>query len=461
MDVRLSGIREFRLLWVSGLLAALGAQMSLLALPLLVLRETGSAVQAGAVGTVSVGALLVTMLPGGALADATERLRLLRACTGGSLLVVAVLALAVLAGRAPLPLVLLVAGAGAVIGSITLPATLGLMRVVVPEHLLGTASARFQARSAVARLVGPLAGGAVFAWHPAAPFVVEAAALLLALLCLAFMRTRSAPPARTGPARWQLGAGVAFLWRDTHLRTVLLVFGLGMNAAFSALSFVSLAIASDGGHEGVAGGMVVSLTAAGSLAGALLAPLLHPERRAGVLLAVTCWVCTATAAILMITHPPLLIGLLAAACTAVAGIGSIGFITAMLLATPEAMVGRVQSAASFISTLAQPLGPVAGGALLGAWGANATFGAVGGVFALCALALTAAAVLHARVSVPHGRASLLHTRADASHEHDVRPATSAPAGRPVGPAPVGPAPVGPAPVGPAPAVRPVSVLVDD
>jgi len=81
MTVRLSGIREFRLLWISGLLAALGAQMSLLALPLLVLRETGSAVRAGAVGTVSAAALLVTMLPGGALADAAERLRLLRLCT--------------------------------------------------------------------------------------------------------------------------------------------------------------------------------------------------------------------------------------------------------------------------------------------------------------------------------------------------------------------------------------------
>jgi MFS family permease len=401
MNAGLYGLREFRLLWVSGLLAALGAQMSLLALPLLVLRETGSAVQAGAVGTVSVGAFLVTMLPGGALADATERLRLLRLCTSTSLLFVSVLAVCVLAGRVPLVLVLFVAGAGALIGSVALPATLGLLQAVVPECLLGAASSRFQARSAAARLVGPLVGGAIFAWHPAAPFVVEAVALLLAVACLALMRTRSAPPSRPGArrSRWNLGAGVAFIWRDSHLRVVLLVFGLGANMAFSALTFVSLAIASDGGQAGFAGGMVVALTATGSLAGALLAPALRPERRATALLAMTCWVCTGTAMTLVVTRPPVLIGLLTAACAALANLGSIGFVTTMLLVTPEGMVGRVQSAAGFISTLAQPIGPIAGGAMLGTWGPNATFVVIGCVFVVCALVLTAASVVHSRYDI--------------------------------------------------------------
>jgi hypothetical protein len=142
--------------------------------------------------------------------------------------------------------------------------------------------------------------------------------------------------------------------------------------------------------------MVVALTATGALAGALLAPVLHPERRAAALLAATCWMCAATATILVVTHPPVLIGLLAAACAAVANVGSIGFVTAMLLATPEGMVGRVQSAAGFVSTLAQPIGPIAGGALLGTWGSNATFALIACVFAVCALVLTAASVVHSR-----------------------------------------------------------------
>src|SRR6185503_9211096 len=108
MSTTLASLRELRLLWLAGLLAALGAQMSALALPLLVLRQTGSPVQAGAIGTVSVGALLITMLPGGALADMVERRRLMRLCDVGSLLAVTALTASVLTGQAPLVLVLLV-----------------------------------------------------------------------------------------------------------------------------------------------------------------------------------------------------------------------------------------------------------------------------------------------------------------------------------------------------------------
>src|SRR5689334_566695 len=258
MPTSLASLRDFRLLWLSGLLASLGSQMSALALPLLVLRETGSAVRAGAIGTVSVGALLVTMLPGGALADTVERRRLMRLCDIGSLVAVSALTVAVLHGSAPLALVLLVAGAGAVINSCYGPAALGLLRAVVPADQLGAASSRMQARSAAARLVGPVAGGALFAWHPAAPFAAEAVGLLLSTTCLAFMRTRSAPAGTGGGAlrTREMGAGLVFLWQRPYLRTVLLVFGLGMNAAFSATMFAALAIGSRGGHSGLGGGTI-------------------------------------------------------------------------------------------------------------------------------------------------------------------------------------------------------------
>lgn len=109
--VALRANRDFRLLWLSGLFAVIGTQMTALALPLLVLRETGSAVQAGAIGTVSIASLLVTMLPGGVVADRVERRRLMRLCDLGSLTVVTALVVAVWNGHAPLALVLLVAAA--------------------------------------------------------------------------------------------------------------------------------------------------------------------------------------------------------------------------------------------------------------------------------------------------------------------------------------------------------------
>jgi MFS family permease len=386
----LASLREFRLLWASGLLASLGAQMSVLALPLLVLRQTGSAVQAGVIGTVSVGALLLTTLPGGALADAVERRRLMRVCEIGSLLAVSALTIFVINGRSPLVLVLLVAGVGAVINSFYGPAALGLLRAVVPADLVGVASARMQARAAVSRLVGPLVGGALFGLHPAAPFLAEAVALMLSLACLSLMRTRSKPGRQSGPVfgRRQLAAGIAFIWNQPYLRTVLLVFGVGMNSAFSAMVFVALAIASDNGHSGLGGGAIVSLIAAGTLAGSLLAPRLRPDERPGLLVAVTCWTCAGAVAILTLVHPPVLIGLLAAACMATASVASIGFLTTLLLMTPDDKVGRVQSAAGFMSSLAQPMGPLAAGALLGVWGETVTFALLGVTFTLCAVVVT-------------------------------------------------------------------------
>lgn len=400
--VKLSGIRDFRFLWISGLLAGLGSQMSAIALPLLVLRQTGSPVQAGAVGTVSVGALLVTMLPGGALADTVERRRLMRLCDIGSTLVVGSLALAVLLGSTPFVLVLLVAAVGAVINSFYGPAALGLLRAVVSREHLGAASSRMQARAAAARLVGPMAGGALYAVHPALPFAGEAVFLLLSTTCLAFVRTRSAPDpaARSAFSRTEFAAGVSFLWRRPYLRTVLLVFGLGVNGAFGAMMFVALAVTSHSGSSGLGSGTVVSLTAVGSLLGALLAPRVPSRWRSATLIALTCWVCGIDALLLTINQNPLYVGALCAACVAMAAVAGIGFLTSLLESAPQHMVGRVQSAAGFISSLVQPLGPLAGGALLAAHGARTAYTALGAVFLVCALVLTCAPSVRRTDAVP-------------------------------------------------------------
>lgn len=390
--VKLGDIRDFRYLWVSGLLAGLGAQMTSIALPLLVLRETHSPVRAGAVETVAVGALLVTMLPGGALADSVERRRLMRVCDLFSTIAVGALAVTALLGRPPYALVLAVATVSAIINSLYGPAALGLVREVVPRELLGTASSRLQARSATARLIGPMVGGALYAVRPSLPFFGEAVCLLISTTCLALVRTRSAPSGERKSAfsRTEFAAGVTFLWKRPHLRTVLLVFGLGVNASFSAMMFIALAVTSHGGSSGLGSGTVVSLTAAGSLAGALSAPRISTRLRLATLIGGSCWACAAVAAGLTVSLNPVYVGVLCALCIALAAVASIGFMTALLEATPQHMVGRVQSAAGFISSIVQPLGPLVGGLLLGAHGARSAYLVLCTVLVACAFVLTCA-----------------------------------------------------------------------
>ncbi|MEU9567886.1 MFS transporter [Streptomyces sp. NPDC048161] len=390
MAASLRNNRDFRLLWMSGLFAVLGTQMTALALPLLVLRETGSPVQAGAISTVSVTAVLITMLPGGVMADRVERRRLMRLCDLGSFCAVGALVVAVWSGHVPLPLVLLVAGAGAVIGSLYGPAAFGLMRSVVPPDDMGTATARLQARTSTARLVGPVIGGALFGLHPVLPFLAEAVGLLLSTICVALVRTRSRSEARAGSAfsKTELTAGLSFLWRLPYLRTVLLVFGLGMNFAFGALTFTALTVFSGGGRSGLGGGTVVTFISVGALTGALLAPRLRPERHTWALITATCWFCVASALAMAWVRVPLFAGLLCAACMCLSTVASIGFLSTLLTVTPGDRVGRVQSAAGFLSSLVQPFGPLAGGVLLTAYGSRTTFGAIAGVLAVSAAIVT-------------------------------------------------------------------------
>ncbi|MFD4664167.1 MFS transporter [Streptomyces halstedii] len=402
MTTPLRDNRDFRLLWMSGLFAVLGAQMSALALPLLVLRETGSAVQAGSVGTVAVGAVLITMLPGGVMADRVERRRLMRLCDIGSLTVVTALATAVWFGRAPMALVLLVAASGAVLSSIYAPAVFGLMRAVVPPEQMGTATARLQARTQTVRLVGPLVGGALFGVHPALPFASEAVGLLLSTVCVALVRTRSRARTAAGPvfSRRELTAGLSFLWGIPYLRTVLLVFGLGMNFAFGALTFTALSVFSEGGRSGVGGGFVITCVSAGALAGALIAPRINPDRHSRLLILSTCWTCVTAAGGMAWFTDPLVAGALCALCMCLATIASIGFLSTLLIVTPEERVGRVQSAASFLSSIVQPFGPLAGGALLTAFGARWAFTLTGCVLAVSALVVTLAPSARQRIA-PH------------------------------------------------------------
>ncbi|MBR7834535.1 MFS transporter [Actinospica durhamensis] len=401
---RLEHIRDFRLLWVGGLLAGLGAQMSILALPLLVLRRTGSAVEAGMVGSVALIALLAGMLPGGALADVVERRRLLLLCSFGSMLAAGALALSVFLGAAQLPLVLLVAAFGAVINSVDGPAALGLLRAVIPPELFGAAASRMQARAAAARVIGPLLGGALFALDPALPFTGEAVCLLLSIACLALVRTRSAPsPGGAAFSRTSLLAGFAFLWDRPYLRTVLLVFGLGMNAAFGALMFVVVAVASHRGGSGLDGGTVVSLTAVGSLTGSLLAPRVPDRLRPGTRISCVSWACALLAALLPISRNPLYSGGLCALCVAVASVAGISFLTTLVTVTPDDLIGRVQSAAGLLSSLVQPLAPLAGGALLTAWGDAATYRVLAVVFVVCAVVLATAPSVRGAPAAVRGR----------------------------------------------------------
>lgn len=387
-NVGLRGNRDFRLLWIGGLFSSFGAHITIVALPLLVLRLTGSAAQAGLVGTVGAVAMLVTMFPAGVLVDMAERRTV--ALLAEIVAVADSIALCLIAGSGNdelLP-ILVLSAVGGVLTAFGSPAATALVKAVVPEEAAPAAAARLQARSAAAKLAGPLIGGVLLSVHPVAPFLTEALCLAVSVLCLSSVRvrTRSAGGTPSGLNRKEMTAGFAFIWGHPRMRLVLLVFGAGVNMAFGALTFAALTTLSQGGRSTVDGGFFVTMSAAGSLLGALIAPACQSRTSFRGQVAATAGVCAATSFVMTSSPGPLLAGISIAVASAIGAVASVAFLTVLLVVTPADMLGRVQTAAGLLSSIAQPAGPLAAGVLMSLWGETWAFAAIGVVFAACVLA---------------------------------------------------------------------------
>lgn len=386
---RLRENRDFQLLWVGRMLAGLGSQMGWLVLPLLVLRETGSPAEAGLVGSVSAATFLVAVIPAGAVADAVERRRLMVWCELAGSVVAAGLTATVLAGHPALPLILLATAAIAVLGSLYTPAASALLRAAVPADQLGLALSRMQARGSATQIAGPLLGGALFGLVPALPFAVMAGGLLVSFACLLAVRARSAS-VRTGAplAPRELTAGFRFIWRQPYLRTVLIVFGTGLNAAFGGVMLVAITTAAQGDPSGRSSGVIVALAAVGSLVGALIAPRVRAHDRPRAVQVLTCWICAVVVILLAVVTMPLAMGALLAVTLLVSAVANVAFDTEQLRLTPDHLTGRVEAASILISMAAQPVGPLAGGLLVDRFGAATAFLTLGMVIVVSATILT-------------------------------------------------------------------------
>lgn len=128
--------RDFTLLWCAESVSGLGTAASGLAFPLLVLATTGSAVQAGAVGTATAVVRAVIRLPGGALADRWNRRRVLLGCDAARFALYTALALMVVAGQATLPVIIATAAIVAMLDVLFEPAATAAVIHVVPTKQL-------------------------------------------------------------------------------------------------------------------------------------------------------------------------------------------------------------------------------------------------------------------------------------------------------------------------------------
>ncbi len=212
--------RDFALLWVASLAMGLGSQMAAVIIGWQVYDIRQSAFDLGLIGLAGFIPLPLLALPAGHLADRFPR----RVVFAGALLlnlaVMAALVGVTLAGARTLwPFVALAAATG-VASAIGSPAARALPPTLVPTELLSGAMALRTMAMQIATVAGPALGGFIFYLRPELPYAAACGLMVLALVCVAGLRS---PSARTrassgGSPDWNnLLAGVAFVRRTPVL----------------------------------------------------------------------------------------------------------------------------------------------------------------------------------------------------------------------------------------------------
>jgi MFS family permease len=224
--------RDFRLLWIQGLVTYFGSFMAMVALPLQIKDLTGSPLAVGVMGAVELVPLVVFGLYGGALADAVDRRKLILGTEAGlCLLAVILLVNALLPDPMLWPMYLVAAGVSALVG-MQRPALDSLMARIVPHDQLTAAAALNALRWQLGAIVGPALAGLVVAYagHAPAYAITVAGFVASVLLCL---RLASAPPAHDAekPSLRGIAEGARYAWS----RPVLLgTYAIDLAAMFFA-----------------------------------------------------------------------------------------------------------------------------------------------------------------------------------------------------------------------------------
>ncbi|MFI0938817.1 MFS transporter [Streptomyces sp. NPDC021020] len=156
--------RDFRLMWLAGVITTFGSFLTLVALPVQVKDLTGSAAAVGAIGAVELVPLIVFGLYGGALADAMDRKLLINASEAAQgLLSAALLVNTLLPHPGVWPLYVVAALSSALTG-LQRPALDAIVQRIVPRDQLAAAASLNALRYQVGAIAGPSLAGLVIAW---------------------------------------------------------------------------------------------------------------------------------------------------------------------------------------------------------------------------------------------------------------------------------------------------------
>ncbi|MGW0042583.1 MFS transporter [Rhodococcus sp. NPDC003348] len=361
------------------LLSATGNGITIVALPWLVLQQTGRATDAAVVAGAATLPLLLSSLFSGTVVDRFGRRRTSLVSDSLSALSVALIPVSSATIGLSVPLIAALAALGAAFD----PAGISARESMLPAATaaagwrLDRVNSLYEANYNVAYLIGPGVGGVLIATvGPVNTLWVTAACFAGSIVTIAFLRLDGAgvPDHETRPASMWSGTleGLKFVWRNRLLRTLALV-DMAIVALYMPVESVLFPVHfTDLGQPAQLGWVLMAMSIGGVIGalgyGALAARV---RRRTLMLVAVTALgLCMVGMAFL----PPLWVTLVLAAAIGLV-YGPVGPIAnyAMQTRSPEHMRGRVVGVMTSTAYAAGPLGYLLAGPMIDAVGLQATF----------------------------------------------------------------------------------------
>src|SRR5688572_25620965 len=388
-DLRPLRHREYRLLVAGQSVSMVGSMVTYVAVPYQVFQLTRSSLAVGLVGVVEMVAILSLAFLGGALADATDRRRLLRLAELGQLACSLGLLFNASLAEPQTWAVFVLAGAISGLGAIQRPAMQGLVPRLVDREELTAAGAI----DALVRTVGMIGGPAFAGLLLAGPgleaaYAVDAASFAVSLVTVTLMRAVPPPAEAERPSLRRVVEGLRYARSRPELIGTYLIDMAAMFFGMPMALFPALA-------ESYGGSAALGALYAAPSVGAFLATVtsgwtgrIHRHGRA-ISVAAVLW---GVAIIGFGLAPWLWLALLGLAAAGAADMVSGIFRMTMWNQTiPDHLRGRLAS----IEMLSYTSGPLLGNAEAGA--ASALFGVrpavmSGGVLCVVAVAGTAVAL---------------------------------------------------------------------
>jgi MFS transporter, ENTS family, enterobactin (siderophore) exporter len=394
--------RDFKVLLTSQGVSALGDAVTFTALPLLVLALTGSGLMMGIVGALQTIPDLVFGMVAGAMADRSDRRRMMLLADLGRAALTGLIPLSVILNGPTLAVVLVIAAPMSVLRSLFLAGYTASVPALVGRAQVARANSIFEAIYSLGYIVGPALAGLLSATiGPGLTLAIDAVSFGLSGIALAFVHRDLRAPIDRAPSSIvaDIREGIEFILGHRLLRSMILFWGLVAITTAPLVTALAVHITRDLGYEDTILGLILTAYGIGTVAGALLTARIPRRAVAPFLLGGT----VTTGLILLIFANTNLVPLMLAAAV-VAGVAQsmvlVTYLTARTAHSPDVLLGRIGSTARTISLGLQPLGLLAGGALIDLTNGSTTIAFMGLALLVLSIAFAPVAALRRATVMP-------------------------------------------------------------